>query len=499
MDSVTSSLVCCFLEEVINHGDNIPTGFSCLAYCYFQMYYNIGTLANTKLVLSGDRVVVPAWYNDLRRQVSVANNRTEILKNLLYYGHIGFLSALYKDYNVNKLKLGDLGINDLKIIPIITARIQEWGGQHYLGKLEEMSKARFSTKNTWGMPADITGKPEYIPANPNSWTNLVVPNGTYTNEAGIPIIDINAPTTYRIQNFLGKMWYTNRGFSIDPSKEIIDLSAKISTTWEGGLKEQTEKLLEVYSNLDDRKKMVAEFFAGSSRFNIPPPGYWIVIASMLSQKYNQSLELDLIMYFIVGAGVYDAGLAAWTYKSKYEQARPINIIRHFLKDTPIKSWNPQNKFAITGAEWLPYQPLTFVTPPFPDVASGHTTFSVTAGRLLEWWFNSSQLYDPFKVVCVPNPKILCPSFSTQYKFFSCGEFSFEPGTSEIEPGQVPKNTIVLKYNTIKELYEDAGLSRIYGGIHWFQTNEVSTELANWVYDKVRAKFEGVFGIRSPYA
>ena len=499
MESVTTNLVCCFLQEVVDHGDNIPTAFSCLSYCYFQMYYNIGCLTNIYMrYISTDRVPLPKWFSTLKAQLAYSKNRTDILKNLLYHAHIGFLSTLYKDYNNDKLKISDLGIIDLKLSPTIISNIKEWAGQHYLGKLEELSKARFSTNNPWGMPADITGKPDYTPIQPNKWTNLIVPTGNYTNEKGIPIIDINASSTYKIQNFLGKEWYTNRGFSINPSVNIIDLSNKISKSWEDGLKEQTDELLEIYKNLDDKKKMIAEFFAGSSKINLPPPGFWIIIASMLSQKYNQSFELDLIMYFVVGAGLYDAGLAAWTYKSKYEQPRPINIIRTFLKNNEITSWNPLNKPKINGSEWLPFQLFTFVTPPFPDVASGHTVFSYTAGKLLEWWFNSSKLYDPYKLVRVPNPKLLCPSLSAQYKIFSCGEFSFEPGSSEIEPGITPKNTTVLKYNTIRELYEDAGISRIYGGIHWKQTNEVSQELANWVFNQVKTKFEISFRISSPY-
>jgi len=42
----------------------------------------------------------------------------------------------------------------------------------------------------------------------------------------------------------------------------------------------------------------------------------------------------------------------------------------------------------------------------------------------------------------------------------------------------------------------AGLSRIYGGIHTFQTNEVSAELGEWVYQKTRQKLITVFNFKS---
>jgi len=56
----------------------------------------------------------------------------------------------------------------------------------------------------------------------------------------------------------------------------------------------------------------------------------------------------------------------------------------------------------------------------------------------------------------------------------------------------PKVRTVLRYKTLDELASDAGLSRIYGGIHTFETNEVSQELADWVYERTVAKLMGEF-------
>ena len=39
-------------------------------------------------------------------------------------------------------------------------------------------------------------------------------------------------------------------------KNIINLASKISTTWESGLKTQTDLLLDVYKDLDDHKKII---------------------------------------------------------------------------------------------------------------------------------------------------------------------------------------------------------------------------------------------------
>ena len=51
---------------------------------------------------------------------------------------------------------------------------------------------------------------------------------------------------------------------------------------------------------------------------------------------------------------------------------------------------------------------------------------------------------------------------------------------------------MLRYKTLDELASDAGLSRIYSGIHSFQTTEVSQELSDWVYERTVAKLVGEF-------
>ena len=36
-----------------------------------------------------------------------------------------------------------------------------------------------------------------------------------------------------------------------------------------------------------------------------------------------------------------------------------------------------------GEQWLPYQLGTFITPPFPEFVSGHSTFSSSAAEILK--------------------------------------------------------------------------------------------------------------------
>lgn len=494
---VISNFIWFFFSEVINNSDNNPTKISVLMYAYFQMLYNFGTLFEKNGIQSTDRVNPLKDYENIKKNVLLSNknNRCNLLKNYLYIGHNAFLNKLYKSKQLTTL---DYGFNEININNETKQYLINWSQSHLTNKSLELERAGFATKNTSGLPADYTGSH----SDNKYWQQLIVPTGVVRGLNNLPLIDKTNPLSFKIQNFLGINFYLNNGFAVNPTKNIINLDNKISKTWETGLKNEIDKLLEVYKNLDDNKKMIAELFAGSSKNCLPPPGFFICIAMQLSQKYNQTILNDLKMYFSLAAGLFDAAVSAWYYKSTYNQARPINLIRNNYTKTPITTWTPlfpENINAeINGEQWLPYQSFNFVTPPFPDVASGHTTFSKVAGKILDWWFKNPVLFDGFSLATIPNQQYLCPSLNINDKTACIGEFIMEKGSSTVEPTIEPKEKVILRYKTLDELSNMAGLSRIYGGIHTFQTNTVSGELGDWVFSQTIEKLIKEFKFRTPY-
>jgi hypothetical protein len=498
---IISNFIWNFIQENISHSDNNPTKFSVLSYAYFQMLYNVGTLFEKNGIESKDRVIPLKKRNEIIKDIFKypKNIRKDLLTTYLYIAHNTFLSKLYP--NVKLLNHQDYGLKKIIDIENTTMNaLKKYSESHILGKKVELERAMFTTKNTTGMAADYTGT-TFQNSNPEPnpyWEQLIVPTGVLKDTNGLPLIDAMNPSSFRIQNFLGSHVYKNTGFAVTPTKKIIDLDSKISKTWGNGLQKETDLLLDVYSNLTDEKKIIAEFFAGSSKV---PPVFMICIAMQLSQKYKQSIFNDLKMYFSITAGLFDACVSVWYYKSTYKQARPINLIRKYYADQKIKTWIPlstENSPEINGKQWLPYQPLTYVTPPFPDVASGHTTFFSVAAKILNWWFNNPILYDGYSLATMPNQQILCPLLNVHDKMVCIGEYIFDKGCSEIEPGVTPKEKIVLRYKTLEDLATMAGVSRIYGGIHTFQTNEVSAELGNWVFEQTHKKIINEFKFKSPY-
>ncbi len=154
---------------------------------------------------------------------------------------------------------------------------------------------------------------------------------------------------------------------------------------------------------------IALFWAdGSGTYT--PPGHWNDIAQKVARSRRSSLFDDARLFAVLDIALADAGIAAWDAKYTYNQVRPITAIRQSSDPT----WTP-----------------LITTPPFPDYISGHSTFSAAASSVLSTFFGNNV------------------SFST---------------TSPGLPG------VFRSYNSFSAAADEAGRSRIYGGIHVQSSN-----------------------------
>jgi hypothetical protein len=113
-----------------------------------------------------------------------------------------------------------------------------------------------------------------------------------------------------------------------------------------------------------------------------------------------------------------------------------------------------------GKFWIPYQPSTFPTPPFPEYISGHSTFSAAGAEILKRFTRS----DTFG-----------------------GSVTFAVGSSKIEHGFTPAQPVTLTWNTFTDAANEAGISRRYGGIHFEAGDLVGRAMGRLVADQVWAK------------
>jgi hypothetical protein len=253
----------------------------------------------------------------------------------------------------------------------------------------------------------------------------------------------------------------------------------------------------------DFYRAIAEFWADGPNSETPP-GHWNVLANSVSDSLAPNLRIggtgpildrlqwDVKLYLALNGAVHDAAIAAWGLKGRYDGNRPISMIRYmaslgqstdpnlapYNKDglplvpglvevitrektsgggpmallaghegkIAIRAWDrntadPSAARAawILGTTWWPYQLSTFVTPSFQGYISGHSTFSRAAAEVM--------------------------TGITGSEYFPGGlsEWTVKAGSFRIAMG--PSADVTLEWATYYDAADQAGQSRLFGGIH----------------------------------
>jgi hypothetical protein len=244
------------------------------------------------------------------------------------------------------------------------------------------------------------------------------------------------------------------------------------------------KLKNKYENLNDNEKIIAELFAAS--ITLPPPSQLLTILFFYLKSLPISI-FNLPRYLLATtASFIDAGILAWYYKNKFNQARPAQVLRMKYQNENIKSWQPYGGTQeINGRAWLPYQDYDFVTPPFADFPSGHSLFTCTFTLICKKLFNTNQ-FAKNTIIQFNKPQYISPILNGQ-NTFKLGQFIIEKGSSTTEPGLTPQEKIIINVPTFNDLAHYCSISRFYGGIHWYSTHIQSMSLANYLSYKVIQK------------
>ncbi|MFI5455338.1 MAG: Ig-like domain-containing protein [Isosphaerales bacterium] len=146
-----------------------------------------------------------------------------------------------------------------------------------------------------------------------------------------------------------------------------------------------------------------------------PPGHWNAIAELVAQQQGDSLAQDARLFAELNIAEGDAAIVAWDAKYTDNSWRPIQLAGG--------AGTAVNSQIETIANWEPL----INTPPFPEYISGHSAFSAAAAA------------------------ILTAVFGDNYSF-TASSFGL--------PG------VTRSYTSFEQAAEEAGMSRIYGGIHF---------------------------------
>ena len=168
------------------------------------------------------------------------------------------------------------------------------------------------------------------------------------------------------------------------------------------------------------------------------------------------------MFFALTNAMLDAEIPAWDAKRAYDSVRPVTTISVLFGGKKIRAWGAPGKGTVEmdGSQWIPYQPATFPTPPFPDYVSGHSAYSAAAARILTLWTGGERFGE----------SVTLPARS-----------------SKIEPGVTPEQPVTLKWETFEEAANEAGMSRRYGGIHLPAPISPAANSGDWLPTKFGQK------------
>lgn len=140
---------------------------------------------------------------------------------------------------------------------------------------------------------------------------------------------------------------------------------------------------------------------------ISPPAHWIGITEMATNTQKSTPVQTAAAYCLVALALADGFIASWEQKYHDEFIRPITIIRKHI-----------------SPEWEP----RIQTPPFPEHTSGHSVISMAAASVLTHFFGKN------------------------FRFTDRSEESY---------GIKPRT-----FRSFEEAATEAGISRLYGGIHY---------------------------------
>jgi hypothetical protein len=261
-----------------------------------------------------------------------------------------------------------------------------------------------------------------------------------------PLHYIDARGTDFTQPFVGAQWQHVTPFALTNVAQLRSPTgpARLSSA---AYESQARALLALSAGLNDEQKMIAEYWADGPRSELPP-GHWDLFGQFVSRRdhhgaHRRGVEADVKLFFSLTNAMFDASICCWDNKRVFDSVRPITAIRYLFRGQPVRAWGGpyRGTRSMDGAAWLPYQALTFPTPPFPEYSSGHSTFSAAGAQILRLFTGSDRFG---------------------------GSVTFPAGSSKFEAGAVPASDLTLRWATFSDAANQAGLSRRYGGIHFEQ-------------------------------
>lgn len=242
-------------------------------------------------------------------------------------------------------------------------------------------------------------------------------------------------------------WNEIRTFVIDSASQFKPAPPNtFSTDKSSEFFAGAHEVYDVGKNLSEEQRQIARFWdcnpfmmnvKGHVMFatkKISPGGHWINITRKVCESKNASVAQSAEAYVRVSIGLADGFISAWDEKYRSRLIRPETYINQYIDE----NWTP-----------------LLQTPPFPEHTSAHSVISSAAAVALTKLFGDN--------------------------------FNFTDST-ELEFGMPPRS-----FNSFLEASSEAGMSRLYGGIHYRRACEIGIQegraLGKFLVEKIKTRKE----------
>ena len=288
-------------------------------------------------------------------------------------------------------------------------------GHHAMAAL----KAKLQAEVSAGVPADVVARSEAygraVAAHILAWSQ---------DDGGAVIENMGFPMTYELtkgpahwvptntialqQSPLLPGWGKNRTFAM-PNGAACSLPGppEYSEDKNSQFYKQALEVFDTKVNLTPEQRAIARFWSDDAMLSTTPPGHWISIALKIFERDHVALDKSVEVLARLGVAEADAFIGCWNGKYQYDLLRPVTYIRRIM-----------------DPKWESF----LNTPPFPEYPSGHSTQSAAAATVMTAMFGDN--------------------------------FAFEDNTGQKDG----LNT--RSFTSFNAAAEEAGISRLYGGIHY---------------------------------
>ncbi|MBC7890455.1 MAG: vanadium-dependent haloperoxidase [Ferruginibacter sp.] len=179
--------------------------------------------------------------------------------------------------------------------------------------------------------------------------------------------------------------------------------------------------------LTDDQKAMALFWRDVP--GVTSPGHWVSIVQQIIKSKNAKLDKAILAYALTGAALNDVLIRSFQIKYQSLTVRPITYIKEVMG----------------YSDWTSF----IGTPAHPEYLSNHSSLSVAAAGVLEELFGKNQ-------------------------FFTDHTYDYM--------GMAPRT-----YPSYMAIGLEAGISRLYGGIHYIPSIDAGTQLGKKVVQNIFLK------------